>query len=67
MKIVAVILLIVIVAVLGRAMFQMVRGPAGSPKLVRSLTWRIGLSIALFVLLLVAIQFGWLQPHGLAP
>ncbi|UXY15950.1 twin transmembrane helix small protein [Chitiniphilus purpureus] len=64
MKIVAVILLVVILAVLGRAMLQLVRGPSGSVQLVRSLTWRIALSILLFLMLLVAIWQGWITPHG---
>lgn len=33
----------------------------------RALTWRIGLSIALFVLILLGIATGVIQPHGLLP
>jgi hypothetical protein len=33
---------------------------------VRSLTLRIGLSVALFVLLMLAWRFGLIHPHGLA-
>lgn len=33
----------------------------------RALTWRIGLSIALFVLILLGIATGLIQPHGLLP
>ncbi|WP_035054547.1 twin transmembrane helix small protein [Andreprevotia chitinilytica] len=65
MKLLIVALLLVVLAVLGSALLQLIRGPSGSPKLVRSLTWRIGLSILIFVLLLVARGFGWLQPHGI--
>jgi hypothetical protein len=32
--------------------------------MARALTIRVGLSILLFVLLLVAWQLGWIQPHG---
>ncbi|GHD68099.1 DUF2909 domain-containing protein [Jeongeupia chitinilytica] len=64
MKVVAIVLLLVILLVLGRAMLQLVRGPAGSPKLVRSLTWRVALSVGLFVLLLIGYHFGWWRPHG---
>jgi hypothetical protein len=33
---------------------------------VRDLTIRIGLSVALFVLLMLAWHFGLIAPHGLA-
>lgn len=38
-------------------------GSAGVEKtrLVRSLTWRVGLSIGLFLLLLMALRLGWVQ------
>ncbi|AOY00804.1 DUF2909 domain-containing protein [Jeongeupia sp. USM3] len=64
MKLVAIVLLLVILLVLGRAMLQLVRGPAGSPKLVRSLTWRVALSVGLFVLLLIGYYLGWWRPNG---
>ena len=32
--------------------------------MARALTIRVGLSILLFVLLLVAWRLGWIQPHG---
>ncbi|WP_084092593.1 twin transmembrane helix small protein [Andreprevotia lacus] len=65
MKLLIIILLLIVLAVLGSALLQLVRGPSGSPKLVRALTWRIGLSIAIFILLLLAGHFGWITPHGL--
>jgi Protein of unknown function (DUF2909) len=34
---------------------------ADRTRLVRRLSWRIGLSIALFILLLVAFRLGWIQ------
>jgi hypothetical protein len=33
--------------------------------MVRALTWRIGLSIGLLLLMLVAGRMGWITPHGL--
>jgi Na+-driven multidrug efflux pump len=53
---------------LGTALFRMVtRRGADDHRMGQALTWRIGLSVALFVLLMVAILMGWIQPHGLAP
>ncbi|WP_159673519.1 twin transmembrane helix small protein [Andreprevotia sp. IGB-42] len=65
MKLLIVILLLVVLAVLGSALLQLVRGPSGSPKLVKALTWRIGLSIFIFLLLMLASYMGWITPHGL--
>jgi hypothetical protein len=54
--------LIAIIGTLGSALFQFTRG-GDSQKLVRSLTWRVGLSVALFLLLLIAGRMGWIHPH----
>jgi hypothetical protein len=58
--------LIAIVASLGSALFQLSRKAGDSRKLVRDLTIRITLSVALFVLLMLAWHFGLIAPHGLA-
>jgi cytochrome bd-type quinol oxidase subunit 2 len=55
--------LVAIVGTLGSALFQLAKG-GDSQKLLRSLTWRIGLSVALFVLLIVAGRMGLIHPHG---
>ena len=57
-------MLVAIVASLGSALFHLTRGEA-SDKLVRALTVRIGLSVALFVLLMIAWYAGLIRPHGL--
>ncbi|WP_444998624.1 DUF2909 family protein [Aliikangiella sp. IMCC44359] len=36
-----------------------------SKKTVNNLSWRIGLSILLFILLIVGIYTGIIEPHGL--
>jgi hypothetical protein len=55
--------LIAIVASLGSALFHLSRG-GDSPKLVRTLTIRVGLSLGLFVLLMLAWYLGLIKPHG---
>ncbi|MBB5192245.1 multisubunit Na+/H+ antiporter MnhF subunit [Silvimonas terrae] len=67
MRVVIVLFLLIILFALGRALFQLVRGPSRSEKLARSLTLRIAVSVALFILLLLAWYFGLLQPHGPTP
>jgi hypothetical protein len=55
--------LLAIVLSLGSALVHLVRGKGDSKKMARALTIRVGLSILLFVLLLVAWSLGWIQPH----
>jgi hypothetical protein len=58
--------LVAIVASLGSALFHLSRGTErDSGKLARALTIRIGLSVALFVLLMIAWYLGLISPHGL--
>lgn len=48
------------------ALFHLTRGGEGdSRKTLRSLTWRLAISIALFLLLFLAALMGWIAPHGL--
>lgn len=49
---------------LGQAMFAMVSGPDQSGRVVRALTRRIGISVLLFVMLIVGWKLGFIQPHG---
>ena len=58
--------LVAVVASLGSALFQLSRKTGDSSKLARDLTIRVGLSIALFILLMAAWHFGLIAPHGLA-
>ena len=48
---------------LGKALFLMTGG-AQSDQMVRALTTRIVLSIALFALLFLSWHFGWIEPRG---
>ncbi|HEY5102689.1 MAG TPA: twin transmembrane helix small protein [Steroidobacteraceae bacterium] len=57
----------VIVLSLGSALWHLVRGAGDSRRVLRALSWRIGLSIALFVLLMVAWYAGLIAPHGVDP
>jgi Protein of unknown function (DUF2909) len=55
--------LVAIIGTLGSALFQLARG-GDSQKLLRSLTWRVSLSVALFLLMLLAWRLGLIQPHS---
>lgn len=58
-----------IVGSLGSALFFMMKdGQGGRPKtsnMVRALALRVGLSILLFVCILVAWKLGYIQPTGI--
>jgi hypothetical protein len=55
-----------IVVSLGQALFAMANGgPEASARMVRSLTIRIGLSLALFAALMIGWHFGVIQPQSM--
>lgn len=55
----------IILAALFSGLFFLVRDQGRSTRTVKALTWRIGLSVALFLLLLVGYYFGLVTPHGI--
>ncbi len=63
-KLLVVLVLLGIVVSLGSALYHLVHDRDGSPKMVRALTLRIALSVALFLLLFLAWWLGLIQPHG---
>jgi hypothetical protein len=63
MKPLIVLVLLTIVASLGKALFSMSSGPENSVRVLEALSWRIGLSVALFVGILASYHFGWISPH----
>jgi hypothetical protein len=56
--------LLAIIASLGAALFQMATGKGDSGKMLKALIWRIGLSVALFLILMLAWRAGLIKPHG---
>jgi len=58
-------MLLAIIASLGSAAVFMLRSGGDSRRMARALTWRVGLSVALFVLLMAGYYFGLLQPGKL--
>lgn len=63
-RILIVLCLIAILASLGTGLYHLVRGKGGSNATIKALTVRIVLSVALFLLLLLAWSQGLIQPHG---
>ncbi|WP_405235462.1 twin transmembrane helix small protein [Lentisalinibacter orientalis] len=64
MKLLVILILGGIIASLGSGLFYLVSDKDGSGRLVKALTWRIGLSVALFIFLIVAGLNGWIAPNA---
>ena len=67
LKIIIVVLLVAIVASLFSGLFFLNRDQGGSGRMARALTVRIGLSVMLFIILLVAWRTGAILPHDVVP
>jgi hypothetical protein len=65
MKVIVAIAFVLILASLGSALVFLMRDKGRSDRTVKALAWRVGFSVALFVLLLIAYQLGWIQPTGI--
>lgn len=65
MKIVVVIMLVLILGSLGSGLFFLMSDRGQNRRTVKALTLRIGLSVALFLLLMLAYFAGLIKPHGL--
>lgn len=66
-KYLIVFILFVIIYNLFRAFYHLSNKHSNPKKVVKSLVVRVGLSIALFVSLLLATQFGLIKSHSLIP
>ncbi|PWV61699.1 DUF2909 domain-containing protein [Plasticicumulans acidivorans] len=64
-KIVVVLMLFAIIGALGSGLVSLLRRDVPRERLARALTLRIGLSLSLFVMLLLAAAAGLIHPHGL--
>ena len=66
-KIMVIILCVSIIFALGSALYYLIRGDGkqNSEKMVKALTWRIGLSFLLFLILFLGFALGWIEPHSI--
>jgi hypothetical protein len=49
---------------LGAGLYYMIADRNGSSRMVKALTWRIGLSVGLIALVVLGIATGLIVPHG---
>jgi len=66
-KTLIVLVLLAILFSLFSGMIFLVKDKGQSQRTVKALTVRIALSVALFILLMVAFATGLIQPHGVNP
>lgn len=65
MRIIALLFIVFILASLASALYYLIKDKGQSDRVVRMLTVRVGLSIALFVLLMGGYYFGIVPQNGL--
>ncbi|MFM9433334.1 hypothetical protein ACFDR9_000369 [Janthinobacterium sp. CG_23.3] len=65
MKIVVAIAFILILGSLGSALFYLMRDKGKSNRTVHALALRVGLSITLFLLILLGYKLGYITPTGI--
>ncbi|MDZ7734995.1 MAG: twin transmembrane helix small protein [Gammaproteobacteria bacterium] len=64
-KTIIILFLIAIFASLTSGLYYLIRDRGQSNRAVKALSWRIGLSLTLFILLMIGFATGLMQPHGL--
>ena len=66
-KILIIIAFVAIIASLGSALFHLVKhkDQANSEKTLKALTFRIGLSVALFIFVVILMAMGIIEPTGI--
>ena len=66
-KLLVFILLAGAVFALFQALTSMMRGDSASGRTVKALAWRVGLSVTVFLFLLLSMYMGWVTPHDVRP
>jgi hypothetical protein len=62
MKALVILILLAILVSLGSGLYYLIKDRQGSPRLMKALMIRVGLSAALILFLLVAYSMGWVTP-----
>ncbi|QRX83771.1 twin transmembrane helix small protein [Glaciimonas sp. PAMC28666] len=65
MKIIVAIAFILIIASLASALIFLMRDKGKSNRTVQALALRVGFSVTLFILILIAYKLGYIQPTGI--
>ncbi len=65
-KVIIVGLLFYVIFSLGQALTYLIKDEGKSDRMVNALTRRIGVSVLIFILLMVGQALGLIQPHGIS-
>ncbi|KTC87550.1 MULTISPECIES: twin transmembrane helix small protein [Legionella] len=63
-KAIIIITMLIILFSLGSGLVFLVRDEGKTKRTVKALTWRIALSLVLFLFLFIAFSLGWIKPHA---
>lgn len=66
-KIFILLVLMVIIGALGSGLYFMMTDKGQTDRVVKALTWRVGLSVSLFLLLFILFATGVIEPHSAFP
>lgn len=66
-KVIVVVIFLGILVSLFSGLFYMVKDRGENSRTLKALSYRIGLSVALFMLLLLLWKLGFIEPHGVQP
>jgi hypothetical protein len=64
-KFIIIFAMIIIASSLASGLIFLIRDAGDSKRTVKALTLRIGISISLFIFLLIAFKLGLIKPHGI--
>lgn len=64
MRVLVLIVFLGIIVSLGSALVYLMRDRGNSNRMAYALTWRVGLSVALFLCVLLAHYLGWIESTG---
>ena len=62
-KTIVIILMLIILASLGSGLLFLLKDDGKTNRTVKALTWRICLSLTLFLFILLTFVLGWIKPH----
>jgi len=66
MKIIVILLFLAVLGSLASAMVFLVKDKGETNRTAKALTYRIGISVFIFLLLILAYFAGWIEPHGIS-
>ena len=62
-KLLVITVMLIILFALGSSLYFLIHDDGKSNRIVKALTWRIGLSVTLFIFLFIGFSLGWITPH----